>query len=184
MTGAAAGAAGPGAATSAAGIARDDHALDRASKPTLLEALRLTLLDAGTSFVERVDLFMLELEQAAHAAARIVALMVVAAVLGVTAWLGAWVLAAMLLLALGMPMLAVIAIVVVVNAGAAWYAWRRAHELFGTLGLPATRRQLRVAAGPSSRSSSGSGPTVAGAPRAPADAAIARGARSAEGAKA
>jgi hypothetical protein len=138
MTGAPAATRGTGP-SAAAGTA--------APKPTLVQSVRLALLDAGSTLVERVDLFMLELERAAHSAARIVALMVVAAVLGVTAWLGAWVLAATLLLAAGVPVIAVMAVVVVVNAGAAWFAWSRARALFGTLALPATRRQLRAASG-------------------------------------
>lgn len=134
-----------GARDPARGNGRDhERERERAARPTLLQALQQTLLDVGGSFVERVELFMLELERAGRAAAQIVALVVVAAVLGVTAWLGVWALAAALLLTVGVPVIVVMAVVVVINAAAAWVAWRRARGLFGMLGLPATRRQLRV----------------------------------------
>jgi Putative Actinobacterial Holin-X, holin superfamily III len=95
---------------------------------------------------DRIELLALELERASRALARIVVLIVAAAVLFVTAWLAAWAVVLMGLVAGGMPHIPALMLVLVINAVAAWFALARARRLVGLLSLPATRRHLTVAA--------------------------------------
>jgi Putative Actinobacterial Holin-X, holin superfamily III len=93
---------------------------------------------------DRVDLLALELERAGRALARIVVLVVAGAVLAVTAWLAAWVVVFMALLAIGLSPIGALALVLMFNALAAWLAFEHAQKLVGVLSLPATRRHLTV----------------------------------------
>lgn len=91
---------------------------------------------------DRVELLSLELQRASHALLQIVVLLVVAAILGVTAWLVLWGGIVAVLLALGLPLAAALLLLLLFNAGAAWLVLRRARALVPRLALPATRRHL------------------------------------------
>ncbi len=96
---------------------------------------------------ERLELLALELHRAGRAIARIVALVVVAAILAITAWLALWACLALVLVASGwswpLAMLAVLLVNLLLTGAA--LAWIR--SLVATVGLPATRRHLVFGAG-------------------------------------
>jgi len=140
-------AAAPGAA-SARPPASDGAAVrGRDAPPSAWQQLQQLLRELPHLLGDRVDLLALELERAGRALARIVVLIVAAAVLAVTAWLAAWVVVFMALLTVGLPPIAALAIVLLINAITAWLALARAQTLVGLLSLPATRRHLTVARG-------------------------------------
>jgi hypothetical protein len=115
------------------------------ASPSPWQQLQQLLRDLPHLLSDRVDLLALELERAGRALARIVVLVVAAAVLVVTAWLAAWAAVFMLLMNAGLPPIAALVLVVLFNALAAWLALTRAQRLVGLLSLPATRRHLTVA---------------------------------------
>lgn len=92
---------------------------------------------------DRVDLLALELHRAALALTQVVVLIIGAAILGVTAWLAAWGLVAYVLVTLGLATWLAWLIVLLLNAGAAAFAFLAARKLLVVLTLPATRRHLR-----------------------------------------
>jgi uncharacterized membrane protein YqjE len=91
---------------------------------------------------DRVELFALEMHRAGMALARVLALTVMAAIVGVTAWLAAWTLLAGLLVQQGWHWSAALGLVILINLGGAAWALRRARQLMRLLSLPATRRHL------------------------------------------
>ena len=91
---------------------------------------------------DRVDLLSLELHRAGRALAQIVALLVGAAILGVTAWLALWAGVAVGLVELGLHWSLSLLLVLALNAGVAWLAIARLRRLLPLLRLPATRRHL------------------------------------------
>lgn len=93
---------------------------------------------------DRVELASLELRRAGLALARMVVLVVAAAILGVTAWLALWAVLVGLLVQAGMHWAVALLIAIAVNAGVAAWAVQRARGMAGLLGLPATRRHLTV----------------------------------------
>jgi len=123
---------------------------------------------------DRVELLSLELQRAGHALLQIVVLLVVAAILGVTAWLVLWGGIVVLLLAQGLPLVAALLLLLLFNAGAAWLVLRRARALVPRLALPATRRHLMLSPSPEPgptppdpRDERREEPAVAGQPVAP-----------------
>lgn len=93
---------------------------------------------------DRIELLSLEVRRAGSALAQIVALVVMAAILGVTAWLALWGVAIGGLMALGLHWAVALLVVLLINLGAAWLAISRARGLVPRLGLPATRRHLTL----------------------------------------
>ncbi len=93
---------------------------------------------------DRIELLSLEVRRAGSALAQIVALVVMAAILGVTAWLALWGVAIGGLMALGLHWAVALLVVLLINLGAAWLAISRARGLVPQLGLPATRRHLTL----------------------------------------
>ncbi len=97
---------------------------------------------------DRVELMSLELQRAGRALLQIVVLLVVAAILGVTAWLVLWGGIVAALLTLGMPLASALLVLLLFNVGAAWLVLRRARALVPRLALPATRRHLMLSPSP------------------------------------
>ena len=95
---------------------------------------------------DRVELLSLELHRAGLALAQIVALIVAAAILGVTAWLALFGAAVGAMVAAGLPWAGALAIVMLVNLALGWAAVARARTLAPLLRLPATQRHLTLAA--------------------------------------
>lgn len=124
--------------------APDDPRREGARAPSALQQVQDLLRELPHLLSDRVELLALELQRAGQALARIVVFVVAAAVLLLTAWLAAWAVAFLLLLAVGMPPIGALVFVLLVNALAAWICLTRAHKLVGLLSLPATRRHLTV----------------------------------------
>lgn len=97
---------------------------------------------------DRVELFALELGRAGTALARIVMLVVGAAILGVTGWLMLWVGVVLALVAAGLHMALALATALSANVLAALWALAYARRLIPLLRLPATRRHLMIGAAP------------------------------------
>jgi hypothetical protein len=95
-------------------------------------------------FSDRVELLSLELHRAGLALVQIAALVVAAAILGVTAWLVLWGAVAALLTLAGLHWLLSLAIVLALNLVAAGLAVARVRRLLPSLKLPATRRHLTI----------------------------------------
>ena len=135
--------------------ARGEPANDSAAHPAaaerregLFDTLQSLVQDLPGLVSDRVDLLSLELRRAGRALAQIVVLVVAGAILGITAWLVLWGAIVVGLVALGMPLASTLFLVVAINVGAAVWALRRARKLVPSLGLPATRRHLRVSPSP------------------------------------
>lgn len=111
-------------------------------QPSLLQTLQGLWRELPGLISDRVDLLTLELQRAGRALMQIVALVVVAAILAVTAWLALWSAVVGLLMALGLHWSLALLVVLVVNLGAAWWAVARMRSLVPDLRLPATRRHL------------------------------------------
>ena len=95
---------------------------------------------------DRVQLLSLEVGRAGQALAQIVALALAIAVLVATAWIALWVGAAALMLAWGLALGWVVAVVLAFNLAAAGWAAYRVQRLAPLLGLPASVRRLAAAA--------------------------------------
>jgi hypothetical protein len=110
----------------------------------LIDLLQGLLADLPGLVSDRVELLALELQRASRSLAQIVALVVAAAILGVTAWLATWAGISAGLIALGLHWGWAMLLVVLANVIAAWAAIARVRALAPRLGLPATRRNLTV----------------------------------------
>lgn len=119
-------------------------AADPPLPPGWLDTLQAVWQDLSGLVGDRVELLALELQRAGQALARIVALLVAAAILGVTAWLALWAGIAVALVELGLHWAAALAVVLALNAGVAWLATIRLRLLLPLLQLPATRRHLTL----------------------------------------
>ena len=108
----------------------------------LLQFARGLLRELPGLIGDRVELASLELRRAGEALVRITMLVVVAAILGVTAWLALWTVMVGLLVQLGLHPLAALALAAVANIVVAAWAVHRARALLRLLSLPATRRHL------------------------------------------
>lgn len=106
---------------------------------------------------DRIELLSLELHRAGATLVQLIALIVAASILGVTAWLVLWGAVAMALVAAGLPTVLALGCALLLNLAAAAWAVARARRLLPLLRLPATRRHLMIH--PSPRS-----PRPAGAP--------------------
>ncbi len=97
---------------------------------------------------DRVQLLTLELKRARRALGRIVLLAVAAALLALTAWFAFW--AGLLIAALQLPYgwAWMLALILLINIGGAWFAVTRIRRLAAFLALPATLRRLTVAPAP------------------------------------
>lgn len=107
-----------------------------------LDALQSIWQDLPGLVGDRVELLSLELQRAGQALAQIVALLVAAAILGVTAWLALWAGIAVGMVELGLHWALALSVVLALNAGVAWLATSRLRRLLPLLRLPATRRHL------------------------------------------
>lgn len=93
---------------------------------------------------DRIELLSLELQRAGQVLAQIVALIVAAAILAVTAWLALWGGVMVALIGAGLHWAAASLIVLVINLGACGWAVARVRALAPLLHLPATRRHLTL----------------------------------------
>lgn len=118
------------------------------SEPSWLATLQGLLRELPGLVSDRVELLSLELQRAGGVLAQIVALIVAAAILGVTAWLALWGGVVAALIAFGLHWSAASLIVLLINLGACWAAVARMRSLAPLLRLPATRRHLMLASTP------------------------------------
>lgn len=126
-----------------------------------LDTVQSILGDLPGLVSDRIDLLSLELKRAGSALAQIVALLVAAAILGVTAWLALWVGIGVGLVELGLHWAWSLLLVLGLNACTAWLAIGRLRTLLPLLSLPATRRHLMPGsdAGPDAGSKSAASAT-------------------------
>lgn len=143
----------PGAAPGAAPGSAPGPAADRSTDPTgtaaapppsWLASLQGLLHELPGLVSDRIELLSLELQRAGRVLAQIVALIVAAAILAVTAWLALWGGVIVAFVAAGLHWAAASLIVLAINLGACWWAVARVRSLAPLLGLPATRRHLTL----------------------------------------
>jgi uncharacterized membrane protein YqjE len=134
----------PGVAAAARAAPRAPGTSVPESPPGLLASVRGLLAELPGLVSDRVHLFSLELKRAGRALAQMLALVVAASVLAVTAWLALWAAIAAGLIEAGMPWGWAAFLVLVLNlgaaAGAVWLALKQAR----LLALPAMVRRLTV----------------------------------------
>jgi len=119
---------------------------ERAAAVSLLDLVQSLLHEVPGLISDRVELLSLELGRAGAALAKIVALTVAVAILGITAWAALWTGVVMGLLALDWHWALALGVVIVANAGAIAWAAFQMRRLAGLLKLPATRRHLTMRA--------------------------------------
>lgn len=113
-------------------------------QPSWLASLQGLLHELPGLISDRIELLSLELQRAGQVLAQIVALIVAAAILAVTAWLALWGGVMVALIDAGLHWAAASLIVLVINLGACWWAVARVRALAPLLKLPATRRHLTL----------------------------------------
>lgn len=109
---------------------------------SLPKAVSALFADLPGLFTDRVHLLALELRRASGALGQIVALALLAAILGATAWLALWVGLAAALIQAGLAWPWTALLVLFVNLSAAAWALLRVKALAPLLALPATLRRL------------------------------------------
>jgi hypothetical protein len=114
----------------------------------MLQTLQGLWRDLPGLIGDRIDLLTLEVQRAGKALMQIIALVIVAAILVVTAWLALWSAVVGLLMLWGLHWSVALLIVLALNLGAAWWAALRIRSLVPDLRLPATRRHLRTSPSP------------------------------------
>lgn len=114
------------------------------AEPSWLVTVQALLHELPGLVSDRIELLSLELQRAGRALAQIVALIVAAAILAVTAWLALWAGVMVALISAGLHWAAASLLVLVVNLGACAWAVARVRALAPLLQLPATRRHLTV----------------------------------------
>ena len=125
-------------------------AATQSSAPTsLLDQLLAVYRELPGLISDRVELFSLELHRAGTALMQIAAMIVVAAILGVTAWLVLWAGIVSALVAAGWPLVLALAVALLSNVAASAWALFRVRRLLPLLRLPATRRHLTLEPPPS-----------------------------------
>jgi len=124
-----------------------------APQPSWLASLQGLVHELPGVISDRVELLSLELQRAGQVLAQIVALIVAAAILAVTAWLALWGGVMVALIEAGLHWAAASLIVLFINLGACGWAVARVRALAPLLKLPATRRHLTLSQ-PSSASRS------------------------------
>lgn len=115
-----------------------------APQPSWLASLQGLLHELPGLISDRIVLLSLELQRAGQVLAKIVALIVAAAILAVTAWLALWGGVMVALINAGLHWVAASLIVLVINLGACWWAVIRVRTLAPLLHLPATWRHLTL----------------------------------------
>jgi uncharacterized membrane protein YqjE len=115
-----------------------------APQPSWLASLQGLVHELPGLISDRVELLSLELQRAGQVLAQIVALIVVAAILAVTAWLALWGGVMLALIGAGLHWAAASLLVLIINLGACWWAVARVRALAPLLQLPATRRHLTL----------------------------------------
>ncbi|MBZ8142004.1 hypothetical protein CLD22_19115 [Rubrivivax gelatinosus] len=128
---------------------------ERPARQGWLDALQSVLRELPGLVGDRVELFVLELNRAGRALAQIVALVVAAAVLGVTGWLALWAGITGALIDAGLYWGWALIAVLAANLLAAWLAVRRIRSLLPLLHLPATRRHLTTLSSPAAPAARG-----------------------------
>ncbi|MDP2263860.1 MAG: phage holin family protein [Hydrogenophaga sp.] len=121
-----------------------DAAPSPPAQESLLQTLKGLWQELPGLVSDRVELLSLELNRAGLALAQIAALVVAAAILGVTAWLALWGMVVALLVMAGLHWLVALGLALVANLLAAWWAVSRARSLLPKLKLPATRRHMML----------------------------------------
>ena len=121
------------------------------SSESLIDLVRGVLHDLPGLLGDRVELFSLELHRAGIALVKVLAMTVVATILGVTAWLALWSILVGLLMAAGWHWAVANGMVALINLGAAAWAVQRARRLMKFLSLPATRQHLMLGTGSTGR---------------------------------
>ncbi len=110
--------------------------------PSWLDSLRGLTHELPGLIGDRIELLSLELRRAGLTLARMVALIVAASILGVTAWLALWACAVGALMAAGLHWSAALLLVLVINLGACAWALVQVRKLAPLLQLPITRKHL------------------------------------------
>ena len=108
------------------------------------------LLDAGRTVVREYGgagdsfrrLVLSDIALARVALLRWLVFVLLAMVMGGTAYAGLTIMLVLGLQALGMPLLLAILVPVLISAGVAWYAWHTARKALAFTDMDATRRQL------------------------------------------
>lgn len=126
----------------------DSTGSSAAPQPSWLASLQGLAHELPGLISDRIELLSLELQRAGQVLAQIVALIVAAAILAVTAWLALWGGVMLALINAGLHWAAASMIVLVINLGACWWAVARVRSLAPRLQLPATRRHLTLARPP------------------------------------
>jgi len=119
---------------------------DRRAAASLLDLVQQLLHELPGLISDRVELLSLELGRAGAALAKMVALTIAVAILGITTWAALWAGVVMGLLALDWHWAAALGLVILANAGAVAWALLQMRRLAGLLKLPATRRHLTLRA--------------------------------------
>jgi hypothetical protein len=118
------------------------QAASSAPPASMLDTLRALWSGLPGLVGGRVEILALELQRAGLALVQIVMLIVVVAVLGVTAWLLVWVGLVAAMVALGLQLPLALGVAWLLNLLAIWLAARRINALLALLKLPTTRRHL------------------------------------------
>jgi len=126
----------------------DSSGASAAPQPSWWASLHGLVHELPGLISDRIELLSLELQRAGQVLAQIVALIVAAAILAVTAWLALWGGVMVALVNAGLHWAAASLIVLVINLGACWWAVARARALAPRLHLPATRRHLTLSRPP------------------------------------
>lgn len=134
-----------------AGGLEGTRATGRRSAESLIDLMSGVLHDLPGLIGDRVELFSLELRRAGITLVKVLAMTVVAAILGVTAWLAMWGILVGLLMSAGWHWALANGLAVLINLGAAAWAVQRVRSLIRHLSLPATRQHLTWGAGSTSR---------------------------------
>ena len=143
---------------------------DEPDAGSLLGTLRALADEIPRTLSDRVHLLALELRRAGQSLALIVVLVIAAAILATTAWLGLWAGLSVAAVQAGAPWLVVLLVVLAINLGAAFWAVMKAKSLVVHLALPGTMRRLTV--NPVTK------PADAGLPKHPPTAAVAEATQS------
>lgn len=114
------------------------------SQPSWLASLQGLAYELPGLISDRIELLSLEVQRAGQVLAQIIALIVAAAILAVTAWLALWGGVIFAVTSAGLHWATASLLVIAINLGACWWAVARARSLTTRLDLPATRRHLTM----------------------------------------
>lgn len=119
-----------------------------AAPPSLLDQLGALLAELPALFSDRIELLSLELQRAARVLAQVAALVVIVAILGVSAWFLLWGAAVAAMLHAGLSLAWTLSITLLVNLAGAALVALRIRRLLPQISLPATRRRLLMSPAP------------------------------------